>query len=286
MKFTTIVGSIALSAGLIYAANILTHPKPESTSVSVASSNAQGGAEWVKTLEDIQAQSPLNRLPKTASKNTVDTMIASATSNNITDTVARTLLINISSAKSQGLGNDIPTQDELIADASARIHKRTPKLVYTSADLTLTDNTPGTLKAYGNAFMQAAQKHAKASYGATIYAIATSTENADPKRLAPLPGIQAEYAALAKDLAYVPVPPTLAPLHLKIVNNFERMSEAFPDMIVLYSDPLRALSGLQLFDALNRETLSLFTNIAQELNQNGILFNKDEPGATWNSLVP
>jgi hypothetical protein len=63
------------------------------------------------------------------------------------------------------------------------------------------------------------------------------------------------------------------------------MTAVFGDMQLIFEDPLRGLAGLQLFQALNDETTRVFISIAQQLSQNGILFNKDEPGSAWGSLL-
>jgi len=287
IRFTTIVGSIALAALLVWGAYTLTHPAAAPASSLAADSSLQTtDADWKAQLDAIQAQNPNNKAPQAPDSGTVSTLLSAATSDNLTDTVARTLLVNLSAAKAQGLGDDIPTQDQLISQAASQISARAQKVVYVNADLSLSANSKDAQTAYGNAFMKAVSIHPTASYAQAIYALGTSTDNGDPKRLTSLSSIGAEYAGLARDLSDVAVPPTLAPIHLKIVNNFERMAEMFPDMGKIYSDPLRGLAAFQLYDALNQETLRLFINIAQEFSQNGILFSKDDPGAAWSTLVP
>ena len=286
-QFALTLGSILASGGVIVAAYFLTHPQPSAPeSLAVDSTAVQQNTDWKSQLDAIQAQSPANRAPQAPSADKVDALLSAATSDNLTDTVARTLLVNLSNAKAQGLGDDIPTQDQLISQAAAQISQKPAKIVYTNANLTLAANTPAALSTYGNAFMAAIEAHPKASHDAVVYAVATATDNGDPKRLAPLTAIGADYSALAKDLVGVPVPSTLAPLHLKVVNDLERVAETMPDLKVLYDDPLRALASLQFFEALNQEMLRLFINIAQEFSQNGILFNKDDPGQAWSALVP
>jgi len=282
-RFTTIVGSIALAALLVWGAYTLTHLPAQQETLSVDSTLTQD-TDWKTALQDIQSQNPANRAPQAPSADKVSELLAAATSDNLTDTVARTLFINLSNAKAQGLGDDIPTQDQLIAQAASQIRQSPPTRVYTAADITTTSNTSDSLKAYGNAFMTAVGAHPGASYTATIYALATSTDNGNPKPLKALSSIGDEYAGLTHDLAKVPVPSTLVPIHLKILNNTERMAEMFPDMAEIYTDPLRALASFQLYDALTQETLRLFINIAQEFGQNGILFSKDDPGQAWSVL--
>jgi hypothetical protein len=285
-RFALIAGSIFASGGLIVAAYALTHHAPSAPQSVAVDSNITQNTDWKTQLENIQSQSPANRAPQAPSADKVSALLNAATSDNLTDTVARTLLVNLSNAKAQGLGDDIPTQNQLIGQAASQISQRPAKIVYANADLTLSANTPAAMSSYGNAFMAAIQAHPYASHDAVVYAVATATDNGDPKRLAPLTAIGKDYAALAKDLSDLPVPSTLAPLHLKIINDLERMAEAMPDLKSIYDDPLRALASLQFFEALNQETLRLFINIAQEFSQNGILFNKDDPGQAWSALVP
>jgi hypothetical protein len=51
------------------------------------------------------------------------------------------------------------------------------------------------------------------------------------------------------------------------------------------NDPLRGLQGLQVYQSAAGISVKVFTNIAQALNKNGILFKKDEPGAAWAALL-
>lgn len=285
-RFTFVVGALVLSAGLIVGARIVTTPAKAPTATEVTSvANSPASQDWQKTLKDIQDRSPLNKAPQGPTTDKVQELLNAATSDNLTDTVARTLFVNLSAAKAQGLGNDIPTQDTLIADAVEKINNTKPANRYNEASLLVVENNKDTMRAYGNAFMQTIARHPEANFGRAIYTIATSTDNADPARLAPLKGIGEGYGALADDLAELEVPKSLAPFHLKIINNFALIATSFPDIEKLYTDPLRALAAYQRYDALNNETYRLFINIAQNLSQNGILFTKDDPGSAWSSLA-
>lgn len=281
-RFTTIVGSIALAGFLVWGAYVLTHPTHVPAEVAVGTSAAPN-LDWQKTLNDIQAQSPLNQAPQAPSQDVVDRLNRAAQSDNVTDTVARTLLVNLSAAKSAGLGNDIPTQDQLIGDAVTQINGTLPAPTYTATNLTITQDSPDATKAYGNTFISTLAKHPKANYNSVLYIVGTSTGTMSLK---PLQNISSEYAALGRDMARISVPETLAPIHLQLVNDFSYLAQTVADMQTAYTDPLRALAALQRFDSLNQESLRLFINIAQDFSQNGILFNTDEPGAAWSSLVP
>lgn len=284
-QFISIVGSIALSAVIVMVAYAATSPKP-SGSLSTPTNTEAQGADWQKALAQIQAQSGVASLPEPVSQDSVDRLLGAAQSSNVTATIARSLLINLSNAKSQGLGDDIPTQEKLIADATAQAQlNNSKKAVYTTADLNIVPQNKDSLRIYGNASMKAFNDHPKASAQTTMYAVAYATDYNDVSRLAAFPSIQSAYEDLADTLVSIPVPTALAPLHLKVVNNLAAMAATYPDMQATMEDPLRGLAGISLYQSLGTETSRVFTNIAQELQRDGILFSKDEPGSAWSAFL-
>jgi hypothetical protein len=284
-QFVVIVSSIAISGGLVVAAQKFTGPPHISSSLTPAvTTPSTAQTDWMANLRTIEGSSIDTTTSAETTKST-DALLAAAKSSNLTDTVARTLFINLSAAKSQGLGSDIPTQDKLIADAVTQIKKDRTSPTYSAGDLTISANTQAAFKAYGNAVIKTINLHPAASFNATVYAVGDATDHNEPSRLAPLRDIQNDYAALAQDLAQIPVPQPFVPLHLQIVNNIDQMAQTFSDMRVMFDDPLRGLAGLQLYQALNDESARVFTNLAQQFSQDGILFTKDEPGSAWGSLL-
>jgi hypothetical protein len=285
-QFALIVGSIAASGGLVLAAQYFTGaPKIPSSTLAPAPAPtdlATVDPNWEQTLLAIQG--PTTSLTPPAST-TVATLLDAAKSTNVTTTVAQSLLVNLFDAKSQGLGSDIPTQDQLVAQAAAQIQQDKSAPAYQASDLTPSDQTPIALKAYGNAVMAAMAAHPKANYNDTLFALGYTTDSGDPAQIAKLASIQKEYRALAHDLALIPGPPTMMPLHLQIVNDLSYVADTYTSLEAAHDDPLKAIGGLQTYQSLIDETTRVFINIAQILKQNGILFNKDEPGAAWTSLL-
>ena len=283
-RFVLIVVSIAVSGGLVVAAQKITSPGGGASSIT--SSSASRGVptgDWLANLRAIEGEH-VGKVSTSTSGELAQGLRSAAQSTNLTDTVARTLFINLSEAKSQGLGSDIPTQEKLIEQAVAQIKKdRAP--TYTLESLRLTDNNTAALKKYGNAVIEIIAAHPGASFVDAVYAVGRATDNTTPAELAPLASIQKEYRALAEALRLLPVPPTLAPLHLQMVNNLAGMADALGDVAVLFNDSLRGLAGFELYQALNNETTRVFINIGQVFVQNGILFNKDEAGAAWGSFL-
>jgi len=281
-QFATMVGALALSAGLVFAAEQITSHVPPPQLATVGGVPSQ--ADWQQTLEQIQAESGVS-LPQAPDQATVDSLVAGVQSNNLTDSVARSLLIKLTDAKAQGLGDDIPTQDQLIAEATAAIEQQATSSVYAQADLISVAQTNDSLRIYGNRVMTVFALHTKANAQAVLLAAGQAVDYHDAKYLASLPIAEADYLALAQDLAAVPVPSTLAPLHLQLINNLAAMGNAAGDMRDLVTDPLRGLTGLQSFEAAGDEATNVLTAIAASFTKGGILFSKDEPGASWSAFV-
>lgn len=280
-QFGAIAAAIAISGGLVLAAQYVVRPVQTPHVASAATPDIN--PDWQATLAAIQAQSGAT-LPQAPDASTTQALLAAAQSSNVTDTVARSLLINLSNEKAQGLGDDAPTQDALVAQALSQLPPA-PPASYTAQDLTTEDSSSANLHAYGNAVMVAFGAHTGATSQATYETIATATDSQNPADLAPLAGIQAQYQGLADDLSKISVPQTLAPLDLQALNDIASAAQTFDGMQTLISDPLRAVQSLQQYqDDLNAADL-VFTSIAQELNTDGIIFNKDEPGSAWSGFL-
>lgn len=286
-QFTLIALSIALSAGLVYAAERVTAPEtPSIASVATdsISDDTASNAEWQATLSSIQG-SGSGALPTPPDQNDVDALRKAAQSPNVTDSVSRTLLINLTNAKAQGLGGDIPTQNQLIEDALGQIVPSAAAKTYTKADLEIVADSSAAKRAYGNAIMAVLAKHPGANMQNTLLVVGEATDGDNAAKLTALKPIEAEYRALTADLVATPVPQTLSPFHLELVNKFAALSATYPAMESTLTDPLRGLSALQEYRSLGAEATQVFINIAQALTKGDILWSKDEPGASWASLL-
>lgn len=281
-QFSVIASSIAISGGLIIGAYYFTRP-PAPPTLQENSVTASQNAEWQAALEKVQAEAP--GLPEPPNPEEVAALRAAAKDSNVTSSVAKSLLVNLTEAGAQGLGSDIPTQEKLIADAAAQAQANSSANLYTSSDLTIAGNSAQAAKTWGNGVMRIFAAHPGANDTEALYAIAYATDYQDAASVAKLSTISKGYAALAADLADLPVPSTYAPLYLNFINNMARMSGAAGDMKMVLEDPLRGLTGLQVFQSAAAEGARVLTTLADQLSKGGILFTKDEPGNTWNVLV-
>lgn len=285
-QFSMVALSIVLSAGLVYGAKAYTEPHPTSfsTDASKETGLAAAHADWAATLASVQADAGITA-PQAPDIAVVDGMRQAAKSDNMTETAARTLLVNLTNAKAQGLGNDIPTQNGLIANAAAAFKQDPRSTQYIQKNLVVVADSKDAVYAYANALATVLAQNKGDEYKQTLIAIdnATSLKNAD--YLKPLAGLSKQYASLTKAFLAVPVPQTLVPFHLQLVNNFQTITNTYPAMKDILVDPLKGLSALQTFKSTTDESYRVFINIAQAITKGGILFRKDEPGAAWAVLL-
>lgn len=281
-KFIVMVGALALSVGLVVAAEYVSHPRPQA--VLSATSQTTPATDWQSALQEIETNSGVSA-PTAPDPAAVNTLLTAAKSDNLTTQIGRTLFVSLSDAKSQGLGDDTPTQDQLIAAANAQLAAEAPAPAYTTNDLTSVAQTQASLKAYGNGVMVALLAHPEADSNQTYLALGAATDQHDKTKLEALTAIGAGYLAIAHDLAQVPTPNTFVPLQLQLANDYASLADTYADMKTIIDDPLRGLAGVQRYNALVNEASRLLTTIAGQLSKDGILFNKDEPGSTWNAFL-
>jgi len=283
-QFLVILAALAVAGGLVLAAQYTTKP-PQAPTLAAAQTagGTQTSQDWLATLEQIQAASGVS-LPQAPSQATVNQLLAGVQSSNLTDTVAKSLLINLASVKAQGLGDDIPTQEQLVSEASAQVSTSSLP-AYTQADLQTVPQTKDSLHTYGNAVASAFAAHPNANYTGLLILFGYMLDYQDSNMVQPINQSAEDYIGFARDIAALPVPETLAPLDLKLVNDLAGMGEAAGDMSFALSDPARGLVGLQQFEALSNEVVGMFTAMNSDFKSDGIIFNKDEPGASWSAFL-
>jgi hypothetical protein len=283
-QFTLIAGALLLSAGLVYAAEYYT--SRNDTPVRITTDAAQDtfdNTDWEQTLEQIQLESGI-ALPEPPNEDLVAELLAAAQQGTVTDSVSRSLLVNLTSAASQGLGSDIPTQDKLIAEAT-RLLNQSIKATYSTESLTVVPNTKENLRAYGNTLAEALQSHPGASVYDVYYSLGSAVDNNSKSDLAKLDTPRQAYQVLAESVLVIPVPQTLVPLHLQIANGFALAAENITQMQELGADPLLAAAGLQSFNSTTAEVGRLFINLARQFSENAIIFSAEEPGSLWKGLL-
>src|SRR3989344_5975800 len=119
--FSTIAGSIMLSGALILGAHYYTAPRSLSSLSAPPDTALYTSDEWQKTLEQVQTEAAISA-PAAPDAAGESRLREAAKSSNLTDSVARTLFVSVSSAQQEGLGCDIPTQYKHINETEALIY--------------------------------------------------------------------------------------------------------------------------------------------------------------------
>lgn len=282
-QFSLLIFSVAIAGGLVFVAKETTEPSTIEIA-SVATPSYTASTDWKSSLQAVQAESGV-QMPQAPDENTIEALRKAAISTNLTESVSRTLLVNLGNAKAQGLGNDIPTQEQIITSAVQQIDSSGQTVVYTKNDLIVVADSEASQRAYGNALAIAVSKNQVDSFFDTMVAVDNAASQNNPNELKRLPAIAAGYRSVVELLLDVPVPQTMLPFHVRLVNNFQQIADSYTSIEVILNDPLRGLSALKDYQTLTDETLKVFINIAQILGKNGILFTKDEPGSAWAALV-
>lgn len=284
-KFSLIVSSIFLSLGLVWVANVVTNPPPRNSGLAVeTTATSRGTAGWAATLNEIQSKQE-SRLPTAPDPEMVDSLLHAAQTDNLTDSVGRSLLINVTNARGKGLGGDQPTQDQLIASAMSQLHTvAKPSKQYTVSDIALVVDSKETVHTYGNALIPILKKYPHANM-AEVLNLVGSAINGQKKQSSDFLIIAKDYQGLARDFSKITVPQSLATYHLTITNDYLQMADSVSNMQQVGTDPLRGLAGLQIYNKSAGEIQSMFISIAQVFAKDGILFTKDEPGVLLSSLL-
>ncbi len=270
----------------MYAADRVTHSRPNTITVDSTSNgaNASAAADWQGSLAAVQGTSGISA-PAGSDQATIEGLLEAAKSENLTDSVSRSLFVNLFNAKSQGLGDDIPTQEQLVKGAISQVDAIKPKKTYATADLTIVADSKDSMHAYGNATMSIFTNNSDGEFAKTLAVMDAAMTANDQSKLKDLIPIQTTYKTIATKLAALPVPKTLAPFHLELVNDYATMAATYDAMQTLISDPLGGLAAVQQYRTLAQSAGQMFINIAQTLDKNAILFRTDEPGMTWSLLL-
>src|SRR3989344_6662168 len=115
-QFSLTLTSVLLAGGLIWAADYYTSPAgpPTIAPVQVPSAITAQGLDWKAALANIQGEPTL---PTPPSAEVVANLLSASETPNVTETIGRTILVNLGEEKAQGLGSDTPTQERIVENA-------------------------------------------------------------------------------------------------------------------------------------------------------------------------
>lgn len=182
-----------------------------------------------------------------------------------------------------------PLQIKAIADETiavlATVVVRAPDFK-SLKDLSITDSSPEAMLEYAKKAEAAMKAHAGTARAGELAYLKRALEGTEPEdALVQLASIAKTYRETAAGLAAIPVPGTLAPHHLAIVNTLMRSSEISNDFARVSSDPLAAMLGLQQYPDTALAIGEAFIAIGNTYRDAGITLTADTPGASFVNLM-
>lgn len=277
-RFGVLVGSLILSTVIIAAALAITQPRGIARIESAGDGIQAENADWQAAFASSTAFGDAQRLNDQAAQ-----LIQDASTSNMTGTLGRSLLISLAAARGQGMGDDLATQNSVVASAVKQATGSAAQKpdTYTQTDLSVVSDSNSAWHTYGNAVAQAFRDNPSANYNNVMVPVTSAMNANDASPLSQLPAIATAYRALAKEIISIPVPQTFANTQLQLANNNTRMADAIDNLSKIVADPATGLIGLQVYSSAFNKDEQLVIAAAKIMQNGGILFTADEPGHDW-----
>lgn len=165
---------------------------------------------------------------------------------------------------------DQATIDALSNSMATKIENPIQRKVYTMSDIKIVNSdTKQTIQKYSDALNNIYKKHQVKKGALTILQEFIEDETNLDKLLELDPVINQTNQTIIESLK-IPVPQSLALLHLDLINNFEKMMENISDIKLFNNDPIVAIGAIIQFgnntDTLTSSAKNLTNAIKQKLN--------------------
>ncbi|MEI6479199.1 MAG: hypothetical protein WCO18_02795 [bacterium] len=199
---------------------------------------------------------------------------ADASSTNVSDLLARSLLSGLVSLSQNG---------DTSSDSEQNL--ATGLADQASQTFTYTEYTPDNLK-----IVSAPTKDSITFYASAVadvqnnILIGLANESADPANIK-LKNITKVYKNAADTLYDLPVPIDLAASAINIINNYSIVSSVYADLDNSSKDPVLATIALKYFQDAAKSQRNNIIAMANYFRDNGIIFSSDDTGSYWNDFV-
>lgn len=157
-----------------------------------------------------------------------------------------------------------------VADSSLDLAAQIPQ--YSTSDLSIiADETPASLRRYGNAVAEAVYRHAPSGNDAII--AKDAMEKSDPVLLQGIDPIIGAYTAMRDELLRTAVPRSATNAHLDLVNS---VSEALYNAIAfrhVFDDPLPAIGAVARYQDTESSFFAAMVNLRAYFQSSGTAFD-------------
>lgn len=160
---------------------------------------------------------------------------------------------------------DENTMKSLADAASGSISNIEISDVYTLGDLKIIDDNTTSKSKYYDSIKKLALKYKDSYIGKEMTFISQGLQNKDAQALYAAKLVANSYRDFGRDLLKTEVPRSIAPLHLQIINGYEKVSESIEGLIQMINDPLTGMQSLITYKKYNDELYNNLENLSQIL---------------------
>jgi hypothetical protein len=185
-----------------------------------------------------------------------------------TDKFSQDLMATITTLNQNG-GLDQNATDTLSSSLADEIKNSPPRKVFLISDLKIAKNdTYNTVKTYADTLAILFQKNpTKETILDVLQKFSADENNVDPSVLQELnPNIK-QINSFIDGMAKLSVPPSLAELHLNVLNGYEKIVENLNDIQLYDTDPVVALGGITKYSPNTTTLTSDLNKLADAINQ-------------------
>ncbi len=197
-----------------------------------------------------------------------------------TDNLAQQFFAQYVKAKQSGAKIDPATQTQIITAVLSRNDLVKPARSYTEGELVVIgDSSEKALREYLNEMGLIQSTNAVQAGEDTelkIFSQAVSSQSGN--NLQKLTPIIERYDAIVKAMLALSVPKDVVPYHLALLNAISAISQSIKDMQTVFTDPVRALSGLQTYTKVVSGIPDIYKNIQTYYGSKNMIFSQSEGG--------
>ena len=179
------------------------------------------------------------------------TALATTTSN----VLGRQLFATLVSLNQQGSLNE-KTVDSLTQAFAKNIGGEGEAINISIDKINLVSGTPETRRVYKEKLVATFSLYKNVHLGEELVLFGKAIKSGDQKDLALLEKNNRVYTALGEKLLVIPVPPEVAEPHTLLINSFRLMVKSLHDMEKIFTDPVTALFGINLYEKASSEALT------------------------------
>lgn len=116
--------------------------------------------------------------------------------------------------------------------------------VYTINDLKIVEDSENTKKNYHNSLVNLVNKYKDADIGSELVIISQGLANKDMQAFYATKSIAEAYISFGQELSKVAVPRSMVPIHLKVINGYEKVGRSIGELIKMLSDPIIGMKAV------------------------------------------